>query len=134
VVKNCKAKGSLLERNFKAYFEKFGYHVTKAGGSFGIDLVAIKKDCPPLFINVKWRYNYCGPAERQQLEKDAIKYGAIPVIAYKHIPKGKKNGRHCVWLYNCGNIDITQEIYTLLLPSLDKCSEGVLERLLGLHP
>lgn len=134
MVKNCKTKGSVLERNFKAYFEKFGYHVNRAAGSFGIDLVAIKKDAPPLFINVKWRRVYCGPAERKQLEKDAIEYGAIPIIAYKHIPKGKKNGIHCIWLYNCGNIDTGKKIEPVMLRStVNKYKDGDLEVMLGIN-
>jgi Holliday junction resolvase len=95
-IKNTKAKGSVLENEFKAYFEKWGYIVTRAAGSFGVDLVAIKKDFKPVLINVKWLRKYCGPAERQKLLDDAKKVGGIAVLAYKFIPRGKKRGKHAI--------------------------------------
>lgn len=98
MVKNTKRKGSNLELAFKRYFTHWGYLVTKAGGSFGVDLVAIKKDHKPVLVNVKWHRNYCGPAERQELLIDAERTGGMPILAYKHIPKGKTKGIHCIEL------------------------------------
>lgn len=100
MVKNKKAKGSNLERDIKRYFERWGYIVTKSGGSFGIDLIAIKKDLPPILINVKWLRKYLSKKEREELLKDAEKTDGIPLLAYKHVPKGKKNGKHCIEIIN----------------------------------
>jgi Holliday junction resolvase len=131
LIKNKKSKGSKLEREFKEYFQKFGYHVSRAAGSFGIDLVAVKKDSPPLFINVKWKRNYCGPAERKELEKDSFDFGALPVIAYKFTPKGKKNGRHCISFYNCSSMKTNELMKPIILPPFKSCNEDELTKLLG---
>jgi Holliday junction resolvase len=96
LVKNCKKKGSVLENEFKRYFEKWNYLVLRSAGSFGIDLVAIKKNYKPVLINVKWKRNYCGPAERKELIDDADRVNGIPILAYKYVSKGKKNGKHCI--------------------------------------
>jgi Holliday junction resolvase len=96
LVRNCKSKGTRLENEFKEYFTKWGYLVTRAAGSFGIDLIALKKNCKPALINVKWRRVYCSPQERKELIEDAERVGGIPILAYKHINKGKKNGKHCI--------------------------------------
>lgn len=93
---NTKAKGSRIELKFKEYFKSFDYHVTKAGGSFGIDLVAIKKDKPNLFINVKALRKYCGPKERKELIDLSIKHGALPILAYKL----KSYGKYCIEVLN----------------------------------
>jgi Holliday junction resolvase len=96
LVRNCKAKGTKLEHDFRDYFVKWGYLVTRAAGSFGIDLVALKKDYKPVLINVKWKRVYCGPDERKELIDDANRVNGIPILAYKYVPKGKKNGKHCI--------------------------------------
>lgn len=83
MVKHTKEKGSNLERDFKQIFEKEGYHMTKAGGSFGIDLVGMKYQHKNILINVKWIRNYCGPKERKELLDIAMKLDAIPILAYK---------------------------------------------------
>src|SRR5690348_1326970 len=95
-IKNTKANGTVLENEFKAYFEKWGYLVVRSAGSLGIDLVAIKKGFKPVLINVKWLRKYCGPAERKQLLDDAQKAGGIAVLAYKYIPPRKRRGRHAL--------------------------------------
>lgn len=100
MVINCKAKGTRLENEFKQYFEKWGYLVTRAAGSFGIDLIGLKFNCPPLLVNVKWKRVYCGPSERKELIDDASKIGGLAVLAYKHVEKGKKNGKHCIEILN----------------------------------
>ena len=81
-----------LEHEFKEYFEKWGYYCIRSAGSFGIDLIAVKKGCQPLIVNVKWLRKYCGPAERADLIKIADMSDGLPILAYKDIPKGKKNG------------------------------------------
>lgn len=78
-----KRKGTNLENEFKDIFEKHGYKVIRSAGSFSTDLIAIKKNCKPLFINVKWIRNYCGPNERQELIDDSDKANGIPILAYK---------------------------------------------------
>lgn len=111
-----KAKGTKLEHDFKRYFEKWGYHVIRAAGSFDIDLIAIKKDVPPILINVKWLRKYLSKKEREELLKDAEKTDGIPLLAYKYVPKGKKNGKHCIEIINSlGG--------PLVLESLKRCDD-----------
>lgn len=93
---NCKRKGSQIERKFKEYFKAMGYHTTKAGGSFGIDLVCIKKNMQPLFVNVKALRVYAGPAERKETVELAKEYGTIPILAYKAPVTGKTSLKHCI--------------------------------------
>ena len=117
VVKNTKAKGTKLEHDFRRYFEKWGYHVIRAAGSFGIDLIAIKKDHPPILINVKWLKKYLSKSEKYQMLEDARKTGGIPVLAYKHVPKGKKNGKHCIErIFEVNNL-----ASTVVLVYLERC-------------
>jgi Holliday junction resolvase len=121
LVKNCKAKGSVLENEFKRYFEKWNYMVLRSAGSFGIDLIALKKDCKPVLINVKWKRVYCGPDERKELIDDANRVNGIPVIGYKFIEKNKKNGKHMIEIIT--NFD--KKGYTLLLPHLKNNSSSI---------
>jgi Holliday junction resolvase len=93
MVKNAKAKGTAFENKVKHLFEGCGFFMTRAAGSFGVDLIGIKKDTRPLFINVKLKRVYLGPSERKQMLDDANKYDAIPLVAYRHVEKGKKNGK-----------------------------------------
>lgn len=83
MVKDTKKKGGNLELDFKKIFQEHGYHVTKAGGSFGIDLVGMKYNHKNILVNVKWIRNYCGPKERKELLDTANKLDAIPILAYK---------------------------------------------------
>ncbi len=92
MVANTKAKGTGLELEYQDYFQKWGYYCIRAAGSFGIDLVAVKKGYKTLMINVKWLRKYCGPDERKELIKIADMADGLPILAYKVIPKGKKNG------------------------------------------
>lgn len=121
MVKNGKAKGTLLENEFKDYFEKWGYLCIRAAGSFGVDLVAVKKGCKPLIVNVKWLRKYCGPDERKDLLKVAYLADGLPILAYKDIPKGKKNGIRTLeiiyWWNTLGD--------KLVLAPLADCSEQV---------
>lgn len=93
MVRNAKRKGTVFENKVKHLLEEWGYLVTRAAGSFGVDLIGIKKERLPIFVNVKLKRVYLGPVERKQMRDDAEKYGAIPILAFKHIPDGKKNGK-----------------------------------------
>ena len=93
-IKNTKQKGSRIELKFKKYLQSFGYYVTKAGGSFGIDLIAVKKDVPVLFINVKALRKYCGPAERKELVDLSKEYGVLPILAYVTKTSPEKRGKY----------------------------------------
>ena len=91
-----KRKGTKLEHEFKEYFEKWGYYCIRSAGSFDVDLIALKKGCLPLIVNVKWLRKYCGPAERLDIIQKADKAGGLPLLCYKEIPKGKKNGNKII--------------------------------------
>lgn len=95
-----KAKGTKLEHEFKEYFEKWGYYCIRSAGSFDVDLIALKEGCLPLIVNVKWLRKYCGPAERLDLVQKADKAGGLPILAYKQITKGKKNGVRVIEILN----------------------------------
>lgn len=100
-IKNTKAKGSRIELKFKKYLQSFGYYVTKAGGSFGIDLVAVKKDKPVLFVNVKALRKYCSPAERKEVVDLSEKHGAFPILAYLTKTSPEKHGKYVLeYLYS----------------------------------
>jgi Holliday junction resolvase len=91
-----KSRGTAFENKIKHLFESWGFFMTRAAGSFGVDLVGFKKGVNPLLINVKLKRVYLGPAERKQLIEDARKYDAIPLVAYRHVEKGKKKGKPCI--------------------------------------
>lgn len=144
MVIKTKAKGTRIENEFKRYFEKWGYHVTRAAGSFGIDLIAMKKGYKPLLINVKAKRKYCGPAERKELIQDSKKVDGYAVLAYVHIPKNRKRGKYAVEKLED---DFNSRASPLVLESLEKCPStytdvyfcppGILSRVglvSGLHP
>ena len=83
MIKDTKRKGTNLENEFKDIFEKHDFIVTRAAGSFGIDLVGMKYNHKNILINVKWIRNYCGPKERKELLYIATRLDAIPILAYK---------------------------------------------------
>lgn len=91
-----KSKGTRIEHTFKRYLEEFGYYVCRAAGSFGVDLVAIKKDVPPLFVNVKALRKYCSPKERLELVELSKKFGTQPILAYVTKTYPEKRGRYCL--------------------------------------
>lgn len=128
MVKDKKNKGSNLERDFKKYFEKWGYLVTKSGGSFGIDLIGLKFMSPPLLVNVKWKRVYCGPSERKELIDDANKIGGLAILAYKYIEKGKKNGKHCIEILNLP-IKSIQSNRRVVLEPLNRCVDNGIDSL-----
>ena len=123
-----KAKGTRIENEFKCYFEKWGYLVTRAAGSFGIDLVAMKKGYKPLLINVKALRKYCGPAERKELIENAYKVDGYPVLAYIHIPRNRKRGKHAVEKLDSV---INSRASPVVLESLQKCSPEMMDIYFG---
>lgn len=108
MVRNAKRKGTVFENKVKHLLEEWGYLVTRAAGSFGIDLIAIKKERLPIFVNVKLRNIYLGPKERKQMVYDAEKYDAIPILAFKYVPIGKKNGKPYIQLITekCSSLEV----------------------------
>jgi Holliday junction resolvase len=76
-------KGRALEYRIATFFKRKGYFIIRAAGSHGVaDLVAVKKNKKPLFIQVKAGTGTVDKDEHNALLGAALDAGAIPVIAY----------------------------------------------------
>ncbi|MEM4099029.1 MAG: restriction endonuclease, partial [Candidatus Micrarchaeaceae archaeon] len=80
-------KGRNLEYLIKNKLEKRGFYVTRAAGSKGVDLIAIKRNktgggVRVLMVSCKTT-GYVPPQEREELSYLAKKYGAEPLFTRK---------------------------------------------------
>jgi len=75
--------GARFERRVKKYYEDLGYFVVRSAGSHSpVDLVAIRNDGRPVFIQCKTD-GKISPKERDELLSVSKKAGALPIMAYR---------------------------------------------------
>lgn len=80
------SRGANFERTVRDFFRTRGYVVIRAAGSHGpADLACLREGSAPLFIQCK-RGGRIPKAEIYQLNYEAAKAGARPVLAVKARP------------------------------------------------
>lgn len=76
--------GRNFEYRVKRYFETQGYFVVRSAGSKGIaDLIAISPDGTVSLVQCKL-YGTISVKEYEELRETALKFKALPVIAFKN--------------------------------------------------
>lgn len=86
--------GARLERDAAKYLESKGYSVHRSAGSHGVaDVVACKAGCNTLYVQAKLRGNL-PPAEWNELYREAMKAGAVPVMVMREQHGSRLMGLH----------------------------------------
>lgn len=81
------ALGRAFEVSIRDQLRRRGYFVLRAGASKGkIDLLAVGKDRPPLFIQAK-RTGVIGSAEWNEVFEIATEHGGWPVLCMRGSPR-----------------------------------------------